>query len=219
MRAVPSAPYEDPFDAAEAATERTTMGWVRRFSRWLHVSPSGWWVKLLFPLAWLAGGALALTVVFWPLRYRIWSFVGIYFAPLGIETGIPYGLFLMDLHPLLLIAIVLYVDLFGGLFLVWNLDHLTRIPKVGGWITRVETKSAEKWAKHRRLRDLGVVGLGIFVMLPISGSGAIPGAIIGRLGGFPWGLTWLAIFVGSGIRVVGYTLAVMGIGSAIFGDH
>lgn len=205
-------PYDDPFDAAEAATERVAMRWVDRFAEWLNVSPSGWWVKLLFPLFGLLVGALVVAILFWPLRYRILAFVAVYFAPLGIETGIPTGIYVLDLHPVLLVAIVLYVDLFGGLFLVWNLDHITRIPKLGPWIGRVEAKSAAKWAKHRRLRDLGVVGLGVFVMLPISGSGAIPGAFIGRLGGFPWGLVWLAIFLGSAVRVVGYTLAVLGIG-------
>lgn len=208
-------PYEDPFDAAEAVTERAAARGLEGFARFFNVSPSGVWIKVLFPLAGLLVGAVVLTVLTWPIRYRVWGFVAVYFLPLGIETGIPAGL-LLGLHPALMITIVLYVDLFAGLFLVWNIEHMTRIPRIGPWISRLETKSAAKWAKHRRLRDLGVVGLGIFVMVPISGSGALPGAIIGRIAGFPWGLVWLAIFLGSAVRVVGYTLAALGVKGLFF---
>ncbi|MBW3582505.1 MAG: small multi-drug export protein [Euryarchaeota archaeon] len=193
----------DPFDRVE---ERTEVVWDKAVDRFAHVARLEGheaWARFLLPLVAIALGALFLILFHPQDPLRMWTFITVYFAPGGIEFGIPAGLAL-GLDPLWMVAVVLYVDLFGPLWLVWNLDLVYRVPKVGKWFLKLETKAERSWSKRRRLRDLGVVGLGIYVMLPISASGVIPSVILGRILGFPKGLVWLAVFVGSAVRVILY---------------
>lgn len=202
--------YTDPLDAADAVAERTAMRVLERFSHFFHVSPAGVWAKLLFPLMGLLAGAVLLTLLTWGIRYEVWGFLLAYSNPVGAVAGPATGAAL-GIHPALMIGMILYIGAFGGLFLVWNLEHLTRLPRIGPRLRQIELKSAERWARHRRLRRLGLLGLALFVLLPIPASGLTSGAIIGRFGGFQWGLVWLAIFAGSAVRAVVLTFAAYGI--------
>ncbi len=179
------------------------------FAKRLHIA-SRFVALFLFPLAMIAAGAVFASIVMFDRLAVYWSFVAVTFLPFGSETGIPYGVGL-GIHPVLIAATILWVNLWGTMFLVLNLQLLDRVPRLGPWIARREDKAKVFWGRHHKLRDLGLVGLGVFVMLPLPGTGAVPGSLLGRVGGFPWALTWLAVFLGSAVRVVFYTLVATGI--------
>jgi len=202
----------DPLDRIESAAERTLAKTIDKVAKRFHLR-SWATARFGFPLVMLAAGAVAISLLTLDHIAATWIFIGAYAAPIGNELAIT-GALVGGLEPLVILAIVLWIDFWAPLFLVWNLDLLLRVPRLGPWLGRIETKMQDKWARHRILRDLGVIGLAVFVWVP--GSGPTPGCIVGRFAGFPWALVWLAVFVGSAVRAVAYTLAAAGILKAVF---
>lgn len=201
-------PYDDPFDRVEERTEERVEHWVDVFARRLHIA-SRFTAHFVFPLVLLVGGIVLIALLQLGRMGRYAAFLAAYFLPFGILAGVPAALEL-GIHPVVIVATVLWVDLWGTLFLVWNLALLERVPWLGPRIARLEARAEKVWQRSKRLRDLGIVGLGLFVAIPLTATGAVPGSLIGRLAGFPWALTWLAVFLGSAVRILAYTAAWYG---------
>jgi uncharacterized membrane protein len=73
----------------------------------------------------------------------------------------------------------------------WNLDLLERIPRLGPFLASARRGAAHSLRDHRWVRRLALLGVFVFVLLPLPGSGAMGGAIVARL----VGLTPLAGFL------------------------
>ncbi|MHC1579864.1 MAG: small multi-drug export protein [Candidatus Alkanophagales archaeon] len=168
-------------------------------------------LKLAIPFL-LAGAAiLAIRSFAEPevqAKYAVVFFI-YFFNPLGMEVGIPTGL-RMGLHPAPLLTFILFVDATAALFLVWNISHAEKIPGVGGLLRRTEERGRDFMRRHTWVRRLGFVGLVLFVMLPIYGTGAITGSVIGRILGMSPLRVWLAVVLGSGLRSGLITLVALG---------
>lgn len=92
--------------------------------------------------------------------------------PIGIELGIPWWIITIS---------VAFLDVVTALFIVWNFDLIQRIPVVGRVISIVVHQGYDFLQKHRWVDRLYIIGLALFVMIPLQGTGGIGGAIIGNM--------------------------------------
>jgi len=156
------------------------------------------------------------TLGFWMTVY--------FFPPFGKETVIPFGMSgeeisaavpffnpktLVALDPLLIALCIASIDIIVGLFLVWNFDFAKKIPLLGKYITKFESKGGDILAKNKYIEALSFVGVTFFVIVPFQGSGAVGASIIGRIIGMNPYKVWLAIIIGavSGCLLIAYALS------------
>jgi uncharacterized membrane protein len=152
-------------------------------------------------------GEEATWAILWPL------FIAYFFPPFGKETIIPLGIGLLEngltisflnlyispgqVNPLLMALSIAFVDIIVAWFLVWNYDLAKKIPLIGTFITKIETRGKSASTKYSWIKPLRFIGIILFVMVPFQGSGGLVGSIIGRLIGMkPWN-TFYAISIGA----------------------
>ena len=182
-----AAPGPDLHQLLERETE--LQGTVRPWVRWLSVlAPLGATILALGVIAFESGARAVASVV--GAAVVIFTVAG-KFAPLvGVGEGSPFT-------ALQLATIVSWMDIALATALVFNLALAYRIPRVGPVLHdladhgryMIETKP---WMG--RVTFLGVV---LFVMFPLTGTGAVGGSIFGRLLGLSALRTWCGIVIGS----------------------
>ncbi|MBA3045961.1 MAG: small multi-drug export protein [Candidatus Thermoplasmatota archaeon] len=132
--------------------------------------------------------------------------ISYFISPFGREVLIPITVIaLLELHGTvhmasdiaLIVTCIVFVDAMCSIFLLWNLDLLKHIPKVGKWIDGMEKFGRKKLKKSRRRRMSIFVALAAYVALPFQGSNGIASTIIGMLSGMKNMRVWLAVWVGS----------------------
>lgn len=155
-------------------------------------------IYMVYILAWTPQGG------------RLLGLLGAYFfPPLGKESVVPFGILVLRVPPMLMATYVALIDVLVGLFLVWNYPALYRIPFLGRYVRRTESKA------HRRLKEgpvlsrLVFMGIVLLVVIPFQGSGAVSATIIGRLAGKGPLVTWVAIILGAflGTLLVAYSVS------------
>lgn len=161
-------------------------------------------------------GKTFVTLGFWMTVY--------FFPPFGKETVIPFGMSgeeisaavpffdpetLVALDPLLIALAIASIDIIVGLFLVWNFDFAKKIPLLGKYITKLESKGGDILAKNKYIEALSFVGVTFFVIVPFQGSGAVGASIIGRIIGMNPYKVWFAIIIGaiSGCLLIAYAFS------------
>jgi uncharacterized membrane protein len=139
-----------------------------------------------------------------------------FFPPLGKESVIPAAIglskvpnmptWLESIDHLLIALAIASIDIIVGLFLVWNFDFAKKIPILGKFIIKVESKGGALLAKNRYIETLSFIGVTLFVIVPFQGSGAVGASIIGRMVGMNPYKVWAAIIVGaiSGCLMIAY---------------
>jgi uncharacterized membrane protein len=122
----------------------------------------------------------------------------------GFSLGMFIGRFVMvpfvvklDLNLTLAITILVVVDAFWGAMITYNFDLLSKIPRIGKLIFRIEQKGRKILEKYRWAKRLGMLGIVIFVALPFYGTNAVIGGVVGRLMGMKELHTWLPIVLGA----------------------
>jgi uncharacterized membrane protein len=146
------------------------------------------------------------------------TFVLYFFNPVGKEVGIPFGLteqrvdsqILPALDPGLVWTFIVFIDICTALFFVWNYDHVLRVPFMGRFFAWVERRGNEVVAKRKWIARLAFFGLVLYATLPLEGTGAIGGSVVGRGIGLNATLTFLAVAVGSIVRTSLTMLVVLG---------
>lgn len=128
-----------------------------------------------------------LTLGFWMLVY--------FFPPFGKESVIPlaiagdrlegavpfeYPEMFVPMEPWLIALAVAFLDIIAGLFLVWNFDFIKKIPLMGKWIKKIESKGGTILKENRYIEALSFIGVVLFVMFPFQGSGGVGASIVGR---------------------------------------
>jgi hypothetical protein len=153
------------------------------------------------------------TLGFWMLVY--------FFPPFGKESVIPlaiagdrledsvpfeYPEIFVPVEPWLIALAVAFLDIIAGLFLVWNFDFTKKIPLMGRWIKRLESKGGTILKESRYIEALSFVGVVLFVMFPFQGSGGVGASIVGRAIGMNPYKVWGAIIIGaiSGCFLIAY---------------
>lgn len=92
---------------------------------------------------------------------------------------------------------VLCMDTFVAYSFAYNLHHVYRVPKAGPWLQRIQNYCRYWFTKQPWMRRWAFTGVMLFVMFPLTGTGAPGGSILGRLGGLRAPTTLFAIFTGS----------------------
>jgi uncharacterized membrane protein len=149
------------------------------------------------------------TLAFWMTLY--------FFPPLGKESVIPAAIsidkslpgvpdWIVGIDPLLIALAIASIDIIVGLFLVWNFDFAKKIPILGKFICKLESKGGDLLKKNKYIEALSFVGVTLFVIVPFQGSGAVGASIIGRSIGMNPYKVWAAIITGaiSGCLMIAY---------------
>jgi uncharacterized membrane protein len=153
------------------------------------------------------------TLGFWMLVY--------FFPPFGKESVIPLAIagdrlegtvpfeypdIFVPIEPWLIALAVAFLDIIAGLFLIWNFDFAKKIPLLGRWIRRFESKGGTILKENRYIEALSFLGVVLFVMFPFQGSGGVGASILGRIIGMNPYKVWLAIIIGafSGCFLIAY---------------
>jgi uncharacterized membrane protein len=131
-----------------------------------------------------------------------------FISPFGKEVLVPtailallnyHGDTSMFLDVLLVSGTVIFVDVMCSLFLLWNLELLKLLPRVGGWIERVEDAGRRRLTRSRNRRRNIFIGLTSYVALPFQGSGGVVSTIFGMISGMGKHRIWTAVWVGSAV--------------------
>jgi uncharacterized membrane protein len=102
-----------------------------------------------------------------------------------------------------LALIVFYLDLAVAFLLTFNLYLAYRIPLFGRRLEVLQSYGEEVLAERPWLRKLTNLGVALFVMFPLTGTGAIGGSLFGRLLGLSRIRTFVGIALGSAIGCFG----------------
>jgi hypothetical protein len=146
--------------------------------------------------------------------------ISYFISPLGREILIPitviamlglHGTTQMTFDIILIVASIMFVDVMCSIFLLWNLDLIKYVPKLGRWIAGMEEFGKRKLRKSRKRRLSMFVALTVYMASPFYGSHGVASTIIGMLAGMRKARVWLAIWVGSlagslSIAIIAFTV-------------
>jgi len=102
--------------------------------------------------------------------------------------------------------VVMYVNAASTFFYTYNLDLLQRVPKVGPVMRRARRNAAVMLTHRPWIRRWAVVGVGLFVVTPLPGSGALGGALVGRIVGVSKRATFISVSIAGVIVSIGYAM-------------
>lgn len=162
------------------------------------------YLKLALPVLGVLAG-LAALFVFLPddVRAGVFTFLGAYILPGGIDYGIPIGLGALDLEPIWIVGLVTYFDLWITAFWVWNLDHLVRFSWIEDRVHKSRAKTHKLWERFPWLQVATGPGLALFILIPIPWTGSFGGIVIGKLLDLPDPVIYAASVTGTFFRVLG----------------
>jgi len=138
--------------------------------------------------------------------YVVLGFLGVAgrFTVAGL-AALPVGKFIilagavgeMPLNQWQLAAMVVAMDTWVAYVLAYNLHHVYKIPRVGPWLHDVQNYCRYWLHEMPWIRRWAITGVALFVMFPLSGTGAPGGALLGRIVGLRPRVTLMAVFAGS----------------------
>ena len=155
-------------------------------------------IKFVLPLALIPAVFAALYLIEPYEQFLIISgLVAAYFVPpAGKETIIPLAVVLG--YPWWLITLVIFLlDVAVSLFVVWNFDLALKIPIIGRLLESGMTIGRNYTESQPWLRRISTIGLILFVFFPLQGTGAMNGAILGRLLGLSGRRVFGCVCIGS----------------------
>jgi uncharacterized membrane protein len=153
-----------------------------------------WLILLLFLLpydVWLILGGLLIAYILPPAGKES-------VIPIGIALGVPWWIMALS---------IALMDVLSGIFLALNFDIALKIPGVGGWIRKFVAGGEEFFRKRPWMERFYFMGVVLFVMFPLQGSGGIGATLVGRMMGLSPGKVLVAIAIGS---LIGCTVIALG---------
>jgi uncharacterized membrane protein len=152
-------------------------------------------LHLVLPFAILASTAFLLHEAGRLALFAKWA--GVAFLTVGKLVILSGALPGNPLSKIELAAMEIYMDTLVGYFLAYNIHWLYRLPRAGAWFRRVQDYCRFWLAKQAWMRRWAFTGVMLFVMFPLTGTGAPAGSVLARLGGLGPKTTLVAIFLGS----------------------
>jgi uncharacterized membrane protein len=155
---------------------------------------------------------LSFSLLYEPTRFiQIFGLIIIYFIPpAGKGTIIPAGIALGFPWEVICFAVI-FIDAISCLFMLWNFDLICKIPYIGRWIYYIVQIGNDYLSHHHWIEKFCFLGLTTFVFLPLQGSGAVGGSILGRMLGMDPVRIFFAILFGSTIHSVAIGLSMYAI--------
>ena len=117
----------------------------------------------------------------------ILTIIGITFIPfLELRASIPYGLFQTDLSALSVFSIAVISNILLGVILYWFLNNLVHIFLRNEFINKIYQRKVIKLQQHiqKYVTRYGLLGLAIFIGVPLPGSGVYSAALGAYVLGF-----------------------------------
>ncbi len=155
-------------------------------------------IKFILPLAIIPAIFAALYLIEPYQQFLIISgLLAAYFVPpAGKESIIPIAIVMG--YPWWLITLVIFLlDVAVSLFVVWNFDLALKIPLVGRLLESGMTVGRNYTETQPWLRRFSTIGLILFIFFPLQGTGAMNGAILGRLLGLDKSRVFSCVCIGS----------------------
>jgi uncharacterized membrane protein len=105
-----------------------------------------------------------------------------------------------------LAALVVYIDLASAMIVMGGMHHLYKLPALGRRLAAARASGERLLARNPWMRHATWLSLAAFVAVPFNGTGALVGAVIGRL----MGLSRVAIVTATGVgSFVGSTILAL----------
>ncbi|NLA39427.1 MAG: small multi-drug export protein [Methanomicrobiales archaeon] len=155
-------------------------------------------IKFALPFAIGAAlfGALYITEPY-PRFLALSGLAAAYFIPpAGKESIIPIAI-LMGYPWWLITTVIFLIDVAVSLFVVWNFDLAMKIPLIGHLLEIGMTTARNYTETQPWIKGISTIGLILFVFLPLQGTGAMSGSILGRLLGMSEGRVFASVCTGS----------------------
>jgi len=137
---------------------------------------------------------------------------------LELRASIPYGIFATSIHwmPVFLICVITNIVLGPILYIILDkLLHLViNIRAIGKIYNHFHEKTQNKI--HKYIEKWGWLGIGLFIGVPLPGSGVYSGALAAYILGMSHKRFFIAAIIGvliAGIIVTAISLSGLGIGS------
>jgi uncharacterized membrane protein len=125
------------------------------------------------------------------------SFMLLYlFGPLGKESLIPTAI-AIGIAPLTIALALAFIDIIVAIFLLWNYDFAKLFPVIGPWMSKSEKNGKKILESRRWLRGASFIGLILFGIFPLRGTGGVGSTVLGRLIGLDPKAVFAAIFIRS----------------------
>lgn len=155
-------------------------------------------IKFILPLAIIPAifAALYLTEPYQQFLVLSSLIVAYFIPPAGKETIIPIAI-LMGYPWWLIMLVIFLLDVAVSLFIVWNFDLALKVPLIGRLLESGMAVARRYTESQPWLRRLSTVGLILFVFFPLQGTGAMNGAILGRLLGLDKFRVFSCVCIGS----------------------
>lgn len=99
--------------------------------------------------------------------------------------------------PYKMALLIIYMDVFIATIAIFNIRLLYRIPRFGAKIAAIQQSGERILGRNPWMRKATFLGIIAFVMFPLSGTGAIGGALFGRLLGMSRLRTMAGIVIGA----------------------
>ena len=130
---------------------------------------------------------------------------------LELRASIPYGVLVADKHWLVVAAIAIVVNILLGPIIYFLLDKLLHVALRIGVFKRFWDRMIAKTQKkiHPLVEKYGILGLGLFIGVPLPGSGVYSGAFGGYVLGFRKREFYIATVVGVLIAAAAVTAVVL----------
>jgi len=132
---------------------------------------------------------------------EILELIGITLIPgLELRASIPFGILMTDLHWLLVFFVCVIVNILLGIVVYFLLDKVVHLFFFWNWFHKLYHKFVERAQKkiHPLVEKYGVLGVAIFVGIPLPGSGVYTGA----LGSYVLGLGYRRFILASILGVI-----------------
>jgi len=130
-------------------------------------------------------GAALLVILYLTLEWSAFKamsgfMLAYLFPPMGKESVIPLAV-AWGLDWRLVAFTIATIDMLLALFMVWNFDLAKKIPILGRWIIRFEVSGGDLLERKEWIRELALIGVILFVVIPFEGSGGLAASILGRV--------------------------------------
>ena len=134
------------------------------------------------------------------------------FAPfLELRASIPYGILVAKLPAPTVVALAVLVNILLGPIVFFMLDKFLHLLLRVRWANRIWERMIVRTQKkiHPYVEKYGTLGLGLFIGVPLPGSGVYSGAIGAYLLGFTRREFYVATVVGVLIAAAAVTVIVL----------
>jgi len=95
--------------------------------------------------------------------------------------------------------LVFAMDMWVAYFVGYNLHRIYRVPRVGPWLERLQNYCRFWISRNAWMKRFAFTGVAMFVMFPLTGTGAPGGTILGRIVGLRPRTTLTGIALGAAL--------------------